>query len=344
MHFEKIHLDDIVRCYCAGHITIDDTLYALFASENPESQCYAYSGERFEKRETLWLDRGGCMSIIPFETRKGEFLAVNEFYLKVSPSKAKIVHGRKTENGWEIRDLFSLPFVHRFDIYHVNGRDVIICATIARDKDNKEDWSRPGQIYVAELPADLQEPFELQQIASGCYRNHGYCRGYHDGKVCGYFGSDQGVLRITPPDEAGKAWQVEKVLDGMISEVALADIDQDGKEEMMTIEPFHGNQIKIYHLDQNNEYQPVWTYDQPIDFAHTLTGCRLAGRPAFTAGVRRINCELFVVTFENGEYKVTYVDKGGGPANVDVINCGDHDLILAANHTRNEAAIYIVTE
>ena len=344
MHFEKIHLDDIVRCYCAGHITIDDRFYALFASENPESQAYAYYGDRFENRETLWLDRGGCMSIIPFETRKGEFLAVNEFYLKVSPSRAKIVHGKKTENGWEIKDLFSLPFLHRFDIYHVNGRDLIICAVIARDKDNKEDWSRPGQIYAAALPEDLDEPIELRLLVDGCYRNHGYWRGCHDGKVCGYFGSDQGVLRITPPYEEGEDWQIEKVLDGMVGEIATIDLDGDGLDEMMTIEPFHGDQIKIYHLDENGKYREVWAYGREIDFAHTLVGRMLAGRPAFVAGVRRKDCELFAVTYEDGEYRVTDVDRGGGPANVDVVNCGGRDLILAANHTRNEAAVYIVSE
>ena len=344
MNFEKIHLDDIVRCYCASHIQIGDTLYALFASENPESQCYAYSGENFENRETLWLDRGGCMSIIPFETRKGEFLAVNEFYLKVTPSLAKIVWGKRTDEGWQIKDLFSLPFLHRFDIYHVGDKDYVICATIAKDKQNKEDWSLPGQIYVAELPEDLCQPIELRQIVDGCFRNHGYWRGSHDGKVCGYFGSDQGVLRITPPYADGEDWQIEKVLDGMIGEIATIDLDGDGKQEMMTIEPFHGNGIKIYHLNDKNEYEEVWKYDNEIDFAHTLVGKNLAGKPAFVAGVRRVECELFVVTYEDGQYKVTYVDKGGGPANVDVVNCDGYDLILAANHTLNEAAIYKVTK
>ena len=41
MKFEKIHLDDITRCYCASSITIGKEVYALFASENPESVCYS---------------------------------------------------------------------------------------------------------------------------------------------------------------------------------------------------------------------------------------------------------------------------------------------------------------
>ena len=52
MRFEKKKLDDIVRCYCASHMTIGDDLYAFFASENPESECYSYTGDDFSKKET----------------------------------------------------------------------------------------------------------------------------------------------------------------------------------------------------------------------------------------------------------------------------------------------------
>ena len=105
MKIEKIYLDYIKRCYSASHMFIDEKLYVFLASEDPESVCYSYTGEDFNERETVWDDRGGCMSIIPFENRKGEFLAVNEFYLKVTPSLSKIVWGKKTEDGWEIKDL-----------------------------------------------------------------------------------------------------------------------------------------------------------------------------------------------------------------------------------------------
>ena len=115
----------------------------------------------------VWNDRGGCMSIVPFQTREGEFLAVNEFYLKVTPSLAKIVHGRKTENGWEIKDVFSLPYLHRFDLYHVDGIDYLICATIARNKQNKEDWSEPGQIYVGVLGPDCSQGVALTPLVAG---------------------------------------------------------------------------------------------------------------------------------------------------------------------------------
>ena len=49
-------------------------------------------------------------------------------------------------------------------------------------------------------------------------------------------------------------------------------------------------------------------------------------------------------TYEDGEYKVTMIEKGVGPANLCVVNEKDRDIIVAANHTANEAAVYFVTE
>ena len=45
------------------------------------------------------------------------------------------------------------------------------------------------------------------------------------------------------------------------------------------------------------------------------------------------DCELFVVTYEDGEYKVTMVDKGVGPANLCVVHEDNRDIIVGANHT-----------
>ena len=75
-----------------------------------------------------------------------------------------------------------------------------------------------------------------------------------------------------------------------------------------------------------------------------FVGTKLAGQNAFVCGVRRKDCELFAVTYEDGEYKVTMIEKGVGPANLCVVNEKDRDIIVAANHTANEAAVYFVTE
>lgn len=53
-----------------------------------------------EKKQNVWTIPGGCMSIVPIPGKEKEFLAVQEFYLKVTPSLAKIVWGKyEVENG-----------------------------------------------------------------------------------------------------------------------------------------------------------------------------------------------------------------------------------------------------
>lgn len=342
MNFEKIHLDEITRCYSASSIEVNGELKLILASEDPSSPCKAYTGAQFENQETIWDDRGGCMSVIPIPNKDGEFLAVNEFYLKVSPSLSKLVWGKHTANGWEIKEVQSLPFLHRFDIYEINGVNYVIAATIARSKEHKEDWSQPGQVYVAKLPDNPEEGLEFKQILDGCFRNHGYSKGYdQNGNVVGYFGSDSGIIKITPP-HTDNEWKCETIMEGNISEIALVDIDNDGVEEIMTIEEFHGNSVQIYKL-VDGAYTKVWTYEPEIDFAHSLVGCQLAGKNSFVVGIRRVNAELFVVQYNNGQYEVTVVEKNIGPANLAVVNRENDDLIISANHSANEAAVYKVT-
>lgn len=341
MNIEKRKLDDIKRCYCASNIVMNDENHIMFASEDPNVGCVMFSGKDFEKKETIWTQAGGCMSIIPIPNREGEFLAVQEFYLKVSPSLSKIVWGKYTNDGFVIKDVLHMPYIHRFDIYHKNGVNYFIGATIATTKEYKDDWSVPGRIYVGELPEDLNEGIKVEVLGDGFYRNHGY---WHDqDENCGYFGSDQGVVKVSPPMKRGGQWRMEFIMDGKIGEIACMDIDGDGVKEIMTIEEFHGSEIKIYKKI-NGEYTAVYQYDNEIEFAHTLVGGTLRGVPTFLAGVRRKDAELFYVQYVNGEYVTKVIERGVGPANLTLVNEKDRDIIVAANHTKNEAAIYIVSD
>ena len=342
MKIEKKHLDEMKRCYCASNINFDGENHILLASEDPDIGCNMYYGENFETKEDVWIHPGGCMSIVPIPGKEKEFLAVQEFYLKVSPSLAKIVWGKYEEGTWKFQDLVSLPYVHRFGIFHANGVNYLIAATVATSKKDKNDWSVPGRIYVSELPDDPSQGVELEILVDGLYRNHGFWQTKEDGEDTGYFGSDQGIIRVSAPSKRGGQWKTELIMEGRIGEIATADIDGDGEDEIMTIEEFHGNTINIYKKIEG-KYVKVWTYDNEIDFAHALAGAKIAGQNAFVCGVRRKDCELFIVTYEDGEYKVTMVEEGVGPANLCVLNEENRDVIVAANHTANEAAVYFVT-
>lgn len=340
MNFKHKKLDDMYRAYAATVLEIDGEKACLVASEEVGHPCYMYTGSEFENKEVVWQEGGGCMSIIQIPGKENEFLAVMDFYLKVSPSKSKLVWGKYSkETGWVIKDVVYLPFLHRFDIYTVEGQNYVVAATIADDKDHKEDWTRPGSIYKGVLPDNPTEGIDFEQLGTGYYRNHGYYKVERDNQIHGYFTSDQGIIRLTPKSKDN--WEIEHVLDGMIGEVALMDVDGDGVDELMTIEPFHGDSIKIYKQTDTG-YKEVFKYPYEVDFAHTLVGNTLNGKPCFVGGVRRVNSELFVITYEDDDYKVQLVDEGAGPSNLMVGHSNGQDFIISANHTRNESAIYFL--
>jgi hypothetical protein len=111
----------------------------------------------------------------------------------------------------------------------------------------------------------------------------------------------------------------------------------------MTIEPFHGNVIKIYKKI-NGIYKDVYSYPYVIDFAHTLVGTQIRGINSFVGGVRREASDLFMVQFLKGKFETTIIDKGVGPANLNVFHLKDCDLIHSSNHTQNEAAVYVIRD
>jgi len=332
MHIEKIFLDEIYRCYSTMAMELDGDLHYFFASEEKGYPCYAYPAHNIHQRKTVWEKGGGTMSMIPLPQSKNQFIAIMDFYLKECPSQAKLVHVTYENGSFIQKDLFYLPFLHRFDLYEVLGKVWFIGATIAHDKKDKEDWSQPGKIYVGEL--NLMGETKLRVIKEGLTRNHGYTQSpLKDG---GYFGCDEGLYKVSIPTQ-NSDWKVEQVLKGQIGEVALCDVNQDGQFEIMTIEPFHGNQIKIYASKE-----VVFNYPGNFDFAHTLVGASIHGVPSFIGGIRRETPDLFMVQYEAGSYQTILVDKGVGPANLNVVQYLDKSIIHSANHTQNEAAIYIV--
>lgn len=333
------HLNELYRAYAASTMEVDGQKVALIASEEKGYPCYMYSGHDFSRRQTVWENGGGCMSILPIPDKQNEFLAIVDFYLKETPSKAKLVWGKYVNQSWELKDVVALPYLHRFDIYAIDGKNYVVGFTIADAKDHKEDWTRPGSVYVGELPDHPDSGFEFKQISTGYFRNHGYTRHIENGKTVGYFTSDEGIFKLIP--QADDDWKIEKVLDGMIGEVACLDINGDGEIELMTIEPFHGNAIKIYEK-KNGAYEAVYTYPYEVDFAHTLVGDTLASVPCFVGGVRRVEAELFVVRYEDGKYVEQRIDIGAGPSNLCIMHLDDKDVIVSANHTRNESAVYFV--
>ena len=344
MQFEKIKLDDMERCYAASSLVVQGKLFAVFASESINGPCYAYTGEKFTQKEVIWEKAGGTMSIVQIPRRDGEFIAVQRFFPGFQSSESKLVWGKRGPAAWEVKDLVNLPYVHRFDLFSVENEILLFAAILCGSKKDREDWSDPGKILVGRLPAKPEEGVTFKEIYSGQTRNHGYCRGRWQGNDAAFWSSDDGLFAAATPGKKDGQWHITKLIDRPVSDVAICDLDGCGEDELITIEPFHGNQF-VVNKKTANGYEIVWRYPNEIDFAHTVVGCSLLGKPAVLGGIRRKNGELFVLRHENGRgFFTTIVEEGVGTSNAAVAKVDGTDIIIAANHTKNEAAIYFVKE
>ena len=344
MRFEKIKLDDMERCYAAGALRFQGKLYAVFAGEAIDGPCYAYTGKRFDEKEVIWEKAGGAMSLVQIPGRDGEFIAVQRFFPGFNSSGAKLVWGKRNSSGWEIRDLAALPHVHRFDLFLVENEIYIFAATLCDREKECEDWNDSGKIFTGKLPACADDGIEFTEIFSGQTKNHGYCRGRRRGREAAFWTSDAGVFAAVPPEDKNGEWRISRLINRPVSDIALCDLDGCGEYEIVSIEPFHGN---LFLINKKTSYgwEVIWRYPHEIDFAHTVVGCSLLGKPAVIGGVRRKNCELFIVRHEQGRgFFTELVEEGVGTSNAAVINADGNDIIIAANHTKNEAAVYIVRE
>jgi hypothetical protein len=344
MKIEKRVLGSLDKVYAVCPMMIDGELRLLFATEGTGA-CFQYRGSAFEET-SVWDSPGGTMTIVPIPGKNGEFLAVQNFFPTFQGENATIVWARPRPDGsWETTTVLSLPFVHRMDVLHNCGINYLIAATICGGKQSRDDWSDPGKVWAGILPDTPDLPIILRPIMEGLVRNHGYSRLPWNGTERAFITSEQGVFICTPPCDPEASWEIEKLLDREVSDIAICDIDEDGAMELLTIEPFHGQTIAI-NKKIGEKYAIVWRYeDKPVEFGHIAWGGLLAGRPTFLCGYRRLASDFFYVQCASKtplQFATTIIEPGVGPANVAVIPKDREDWILASNRAIGEAALYVV--
>lgn len=329
-------------CYACAGIEIDGKGKFLVASE--ERQSCLMIDEETGVISTVWKDIGGTMSIVPLPGRNGEFLASQNFYPGFNAKESTIVWAAFRDEKWEVKTLFKLPYIHRFDILESdNGRKYFIGCTLCEYKKSLDDWSSGGHILVCDMPEDLIQPFNLKSIKRGLIRNHGYYKKRINGLDIGVVTCDSGAYMVKPPNRCDKDWNINQLIDWPVSDLAFVDIDNDGNEELITIESFHGNSFNIYKK-RNKVYEKVYCYSGEMEFGHIVWGGRLAGVPTAVGGYRALSKELFYVQYVNGEYKTVTIDEGGGPCNMFAVCHEDKDVLVVTNGALNQITKYVVTK
>ncbi len=341
MRFEKKILAQLDKCYSVAPLAYHGQNCFLVAAEK-QDRCLLFAPDG-ALLETVWDGPGGVMSMEQLPEGDGAFLATQRFYSPNDGAQASIVVASRGSEGWNVRTLAALPFVHRFGILiGADGAHWLVAATIKSAHAFRDDWTCPGRVWGARLPEDLSgvdeaHPLALEPIASGLYKNHGFCKAA--GGACALFGSENGVLRVTPPAAQGAMWSVETLLDIPVSDMTLVDLDADGVEELVVYAPFHGENLSVYR-QSGAGWECAWQCDRPLEFLHAIWGGVLNGVPTALVGHRKGARDLLALTCSGGEYRLECIDHDCGPANVEVFHGVDGDRVVAANREIGEIALY----
>lgn len=343
MKVEKRIVTELDSPYAIRVYDCDQGKKVICASQSHDgSVCFmAKDGSNLEP---VWKGIGGTMTIWP-RPGKEEFFATLGFYKGFRAEESHIVYAKRDEqHGFSYRTCFTKPYLHRFTIVEVSDEKWIVGATLCDSKEYKDDWSKPGSVYVGKLPETLGEPFETSLFQTGITKNHGMYNGRHDQlKQVVIVTGVEGAFELVPPLQKGQTWTTTKLIDSETSEIYVYDIDGDGIDELVTIEGFHGDRLRIYHRTQDG-YETIYSY--PTAHGHALWCGRIFDRRCVLLGYRGANGGLLALFYRPSGERISMepflVDELEMPSNIDIWNDEDSFRIYAACDT-GKVVMYTLT-
>lgn len=346
MKIQKKVIHRMNKCYSIAPLLLDGQQYFAVAAEK-EGPCIVFDLDG-KKTETVWEGPGGTMSMVQPPGYENCFFAIQQFYSPNDSKEARIVLAtRQKANDWKVQTIVELPHVHRIDVIKSGKEYHMVAATICSGRDFIDDWSYPGKIFTCRLPGKYKEnhvasSYNFVELMDGLTKNHGYWRANGEDGDIAYIASENGVFRLEPPSGNGE-WKINQIIDHPTSDMVFIDLDGDGKDEMVTIYPFHGNDIGIYK-EFKGAYQLAYKLPVDFEFGHGIWIDYWYGIPTVVAGHRRGTKSLFAIQYDRGEYKILPIDENVGPANVFSYTRNGLPHLVSANREADEVALYIINE
>lgn len=344
-HFcvEKEVILNLPMAYAVSFLNAGKDELLVCASEGLGG-CFTYPRDGVSPINTVWENAGGCMSISQVAA-DGTFLAVQNFFKGFNAKEAcltkSVPDGR---GGWETSLFLDFPYLHRFETIDVEDQKFIILSKLCAKKEFKEDWSKPGTVYLGKINRSLEPPVELEQLIPSLTKNHGFYRGRRLGRDILLISGEEGLFEVEIPKRKHLPWKVVKLLDREISDAAVVDIDGDGVEELVTIEGFHGDHIAVNKL-QDGAWTEVYRY--PAPFAHVVWGGMILGRQSLLLAYRNDNGALMLLRKSDkpGAYYMDHlvIDEMVSPTNCAVDSRLDCCLIHSCNGKTQQVVRYRLT-
>ncbi len=301
----------------------------------PVVQLYNLATEKMEQPDHC---PGGMMSFIPIPGNPDAYVSIMGLFPPFIGKDAALYIHIRHGNSWETSKAMDLPFAHRCEFLHLEGGSVLVAASVSQHKENPQDWSKPGEIYLLTPGESLTESWGSQLLDSGITRNHGMTKTSFNGREALCVSGVEGIFALSSAVSGGI--EIKQVFDREVSEMGFADLDGDGVLELITIEPFHGSALNIY-----KRFDGHWKlkFSDSLSFGHGLSSGMFNGEPVIVAGNRRDSLALEIFTVDNldkGAVNRNVIEEEAGPTQTQVFAFENRDYILSANQRKNEVALY----
>ena len=339
MKVVKIKSFNIEKGYTVSVVKINGINMLAVGTEGLGKE-YLLSLPDFQPQE-LCVGPGGTMSIlnVPVEN-SNDLVSIMGLFPPFVGFEAGVYYHLWSENGWCEYKIIDLPFSHRMEWMDADGVATLLVACVSKHKENPTDWSLPGILYAATLESHDQK-WQLTPVIEGLTRNHGLLKTIHNGVTSLLVSGAEGVFRVFW-DSVQKRWVSEKWLDCEVSEIAKIDLDGDGVDELITIEPFHGNKLVVYKIDNGNW---VKKFDTELSFGHGLCANFINGQPTILVGNRASGKELLAfrpIDLKVGQMQRIVIEADAGPTQTIITDIEGKAHIISSNQSKGEISLYQV--
>ncbi|MBM3712489.1 MAG: hypothetical protein FJW56_03515 [Actinobacteria bacterium] len=333
--------------YAVCNIELFGRLHFLAATEK-QGKCFLFSTPNW-KVSVVWQEPGGTMDLKPIGSGKGAFLAIQNFFPVFKAKEARIVYFELENNKdfqWKLRELICLPFVHRIGVVYIDNNPYLIASTFCGDKKDNDDSFTPGAVYIGKMPEKNNEILHLEPIIKNISMNHGFHINVLDNRKIILVSGNEGIFLIFAPENSNLQWEYKCLIDKAVSDIFLFDLDNDGVKEIITIEPFHGDNLLIYKFFKD-KFEPIYNMD--INSGHALWCGQLNNLQFILLGNRSGKKELFFIKVINSDSNRKFnhlklekiiLDEGGGPSQISVTQKAHDISILTANNYSGEVVLY----
>jgi hypothetical protein len=281
---------------------------------------------------------GGMMSFISVPGNPDLFVSIMGLFPPFIGGEAGLFMHKRMNGGWQTHRALHLPFAHRCEILNRAGKNFLFAATVSTYKENPQDWSNPGALHLIEIDDAPEATWKSRVIDSSITRNHGMTRTRINDKETICISGKEGIffLEQRPGDE----WNLQPVFNREVSEMTFIDLDGDGQDELVTIEPFHGETLNVY---KNTGKKWELRISDSLSFGHGLSSGIIKHKPVIVVGnrSRSLALESFAIhDLVKGKFDRVVIEENAGPTQTQVFSVGDEDYILSANQRKNEVTLY----